>query len=67
MADIIKNNGNNVTICSYEDAGHVFRGNGVSNQPGIRIRLGGTEDGNENAAKQSDKDISRFLKEHHNK
>lgn len=65
MAKIIKSQTNNAVLFSYRDAGHVFQGNGVSNQPGMRMRLGGTEEGNQKAAKDSQIEIEKFLKEHH--
>jgi len=67
MAGIIKEINDNAKICSYENAGHVFKGNGISNQPGMRMRLGGTEEGNKAAAEQSEKEINDFLKKHHSK
>lgn len=67
MAQIIKSKNSNAVICAYEDAGHSFRGNGVVNQPGMRIRLGGTEEGNKKAAEESDMAVSDFLSSHHSK
>ena len=66
MAETIKGLNSNVTIQAYEDAGHVFRGNGVSNQSDMRIRLGGTEEGNKKAAEESEKAIDEFLGQYHN-
>ena len=65
MAEIIKSKNSNAIILTYKDAGHVFKGNGVSNLPDMRMRLGGTEVGNKKAAEESDKAISEFLKLHH--
>ena len=67
MAQIIQNHNKNVTICSYKDAGHSFSGNGVSNQPGMRMRLGGTKEGNKKAAEDSEKATDAFLESHHSK
>ena len=67
MAEIIKSKNSNATILTYKDAGHVFNGNGVKNLPDMRMRLGGTEAGNEMAAEESDKAIGEFLKLHHGK
>ena len=45
MALIVKSKNNKAVICVYEDAGHSFEGNGVVNQPGMGMRLGGNEEG----------------------
>ena len=57
----------NTVIYSYENAGHMFSGDGIASEFGMRIRLGGTIEGNEKAGAESEKIVEEFLKEHHGK
>ena len=67
MAELIKSKSANTVIYSYENAGHMFSGDGIASEFGMRIRLGGTIEGNEKAGAESEKIVEEFLKEHHGK
>ena len=47
MAKLIKNRNEDAIVHSYENAGHIFWGNGVLNSPEMRIRTGGRTEANE--------------------
>ena len=65
MAKIIQSYNKNAIISSHKNAGHIFEGNGVLNTPNIRIRLGGTSDGNKKAKLEEEKVINNFLNQYH--
>lgn len=65
MAKIIQCYNKNAIISSHKNAGHIFEGNGVLNTPNIRIRLGGTSDGNKKAKLEEEKVINNFLNQYH--
>lgn len=65
MAGLIKDRSKNAVLRVYEDAGHIFAGNGVLNVPGLRIRIGGSREANEKADRESFKAITAFLAERH--
>ncbi len=65
MADLIRSQNENARICSYKNAGHMFSGDGIITEYGMRMRLGGTVEGNEKAMIECTKEIDDFLKEHH--
>ena len=65
MAKIIQSYNKNAIISSHKNAGHIFEGNGVLNTPNIRIRLGGTSDGNKKAILEEEKVINNFLNQYH--
>jgi dienelactone hydrolase len=65
MAELIKSKSANTVIYSYENAGHMFSGDGIASEFGMRMRLGGTIEGNEKARAESGKKVEEFLKEHH--
>jgi hypothetical protein len=65
MAELIKNQNGNASVYSYENAGHMFSGDGVASEFGMRLRLGGTVEGNEKAMVESGKVIKDFLSSHH--
>lgn len=67
MAELIKSRNSNTVIHSYENAGHMFSGNGIASEFGMRIRLGGTVEGNEKAMVESEKVVEEFLRAHHGK
>lgn len=67
MAEIIENNSANAVIYSYDNAGHMFSGDGIASEYGMRIRLGGTVEGNEKAMADSNMRVEEFLKAHHGK
>lgn len=65
MAKIIQSYNKNAIISSHKNAGHIFEGNGVLNTPNMRIRLGGTSDGNKIAKLEEEKVINNFLNQYH--
>lgn len=65
MAKIIQSYNKNAIISSHKNAGHIFEGNGVLNTPNMRIRLGGTSDGNKKAKLEEEKVINNFLNQYH--
>ena len=65
MAKIIQSYNKNAIISSHKNAGHIFEGKGVLNTPNIRIRLGGTSDGNKKAKLEEEKVINNFLNQYH--
>lgn len=65
MAKIIQSYNKNAVISSHKNAGHIFEGNGVLNTPNMRIRLGGTSDGNKKAKLEEEKIINNFLNQYH--
>ena len=65
MAKIIQSYNKNAVISSHKNAGHIFEGNGVLNTPNMRIRLGGTSDGNKKAKLEEEKVINNFLNQYH--
>lgn len=65
MAKIIKSQNSNAIIASYKNAGHIFAGNGILNIPNMRIKVGGTSEGNEKAYEDSIKAIDDFLQRNH--
>ena len=65
MAELIKNGAENVTVYSYENAGHIFMGDGIASEYGMRMRFGGTKEGNEKAMIESGKVMEEFLQAHH--
>jgi pimeloyl-ACP methyl ester carboxylesterase len=65
MAELIKSKSANTVIYSYENAGHMFSGDGIASEFGMRMRLGGTIEGNEKARVESGKMVEEFLKAHH--
>lgn len=65
MSNIIKSQKDDVKICSYENAGHIFFGDGEQKFSGYIIKTGGTKSGNKEANKKSIKEINDFLKMHH--
>jgi len=67
MAKMIQSQNNNAVIVSYENAGHIFAGNGVINTPDMRILVGGTLEYNEKARLDSNKIIDDFLQQNHRK
>ena len=67
MAELIKSHNDNASIYSYENAGHMFSGDGVASEFGMRIRLGGTVEGNDHAMAESSKVVDEFLQQHHDK
>ena len=62
---LLKNYNKNAIISSHKNAGHIFEGNGVLNIPNMRIRLGGTSDGNKKAKLEEEKVINDFLNQYH--
>lgn len=67
MADLIRSQNENVRICGYENAGHMFSGDGIMTEFGMRMRLGGTIEGNERAMAECTKEMDDFLQAHHGK
>jgi len=67
MAELIKAHNSNTIVCSYENAGHMFSGDGVASEFGMRMKLGGTVEGNEKAMVESGKVMKDFLEKHHSK
>lgn len=67
MADLIRSQNDNVEICGYENAGHMFSGDGIMTEFGMRMRLGGTIEGNEKAMAECTKEMDDFLQAHHSK
>ncbi|AMB93713.1 acyl-CoA thioester hydrolase/BAAT C-terminal domain-containing protein [Aerococcus sanguinicola] len=67
MASEIKQRCPGAELISYKDAGHVFAGNGILDTGAMRIRTGGSLEGNQQAQKDSDQAIDKFLTEHHRK
>lgn len=67
MAELIQSQHKNTKICGYENAGHMFSGNGLMTEFGMRMNLGGTVEGNEAAMKECTKEIDEFLSSHHSK
>ena len=67
MAELIKSLNDNAIIYSYENAGHMFSGDGIASEYGMRMKLGGTIEGNEKAMIESGIVIEDFLKTHHAK
>ena len=65
MAKVIKSQNQNAIICAYKNAGHIFRGDGIINTADMRIKVGGTIDGNQKAGFERDKVINNFLKKYH--
>lgn len=65
MAELIRSQNENATIHAYKDAGHMFSGDGIMTEFGMRMNLGGTVEGNEKAMAESSKVIDDFLKSHH--
>ena len=65
MAELIRSQNENATIHSYKDAGHMFSGDGIMTEFGMRMNLGGTVEGNEKAMIESTTVIDDFLKSHH--
>ena len=65
MAKIIQSYNKNAIISSHKNAGHIFEGTGVVNTPNIRLRLGGTSDGNKKAKLEEEKVINNFLNQYH--
>ena len=65
MAKIIQSYNKNAVISSYKNAGHIFEGKGILNTPDMRIRLGGTLDGNKKAKLEEEKVINDFLNQYH--
>lgn len=65
MAKIIQSYNKNAIISSHKNAGHIFEGNGVLNTPNMRIRLGGTSDGNKKAKLEEETVINNFLNQYH--
>ena len=65
MADLIKSQNANAKICGYENAGHMFSGDGIMTEYGMRMNLGGSEEGNEQAMIECTKEMDDFLKTHH--
>lgn len=51
----------NTIVKVYPDAGHIFSGNGVLSTPKLRMRVGGTEESNAAAAKDSQEAILDFF------
>ena len=49
----------------YENAGHIFFGDGEQKFFGYTIKTGGTKAGNKEANKKSIKEINDFLKMNH--
>lgn len=67
MAELIQRQHNNTRICGYENAGHMFSGDGIMTEFGMRMNLGGTVEGNEAAMIECSKEIEEFLGSHHGK
>ena len=65
MAKIIQSYNKNAVISSHKNAGHIFEGKGILNTPDMRIRLGGTSDGNKKAKLEEEKVINDFLNQYH--
>ena len=65
MASLIKSQHANTKVCGYSNAGHMFSGNGIMTEFGMRMNLGGTVEGNEKAMIESTKEVEKFLKLHH--
>ena len=65
MAELIKSRHSNTKVCGYKDAGHMFSGNGIMTEFGMRMNLGGTVEGNDKAMIECTKEIEEFLASHH--
>ncbi|MCR5330998.1 MAG: hypothetical protein K6E62_07405 [Lachnospiraceae bacterium] len=67
MADLIREQNANTKICGYENAGHMFSGDGIMTEFGMRMNLGGTVEGNEKAMLACTKEMDDFLGTHHSR
>ncbi len=67
MAKIIKNQNKKAELISYKNAGHIFVGEGVMDNRGTKIMIGGNAEGNNKANIDSIKVIDRFLEKNHPK
>lgn len=66
MAALIqKERPENTTLQIYEDAGHVFIGNGVMTSGNMLLRVGGTEEGNKKAQEESNRLMLKKLSQWH--
>lgn len=64
---IREQNPEHVRVVIYPGAGHVFRGNGVIATPSMVMNVGGTQEANEKAGRESQAEIESFLSAHHGK
>lgn len=65
MAELIRQLHADTEVHTYENAGHMFSGDGVATENGMRMRLGGTLAGNEAAMVESGRVMEDFLQSHH--
>jgi hypothetical protein len=65
MAELIRGQHADTEIHAYENAGHMFSGDGVATEYDMRMRLGGTFEGNRAAMVESGKVMEDFLQSHH--
>lgn len=65
MANEIKSQLSDSKLLSYKDAGHIYGASDVLNLESIRIKTGGSLEGNKKAQAESQEAIVQFLKDHH--
>lgn len=65
MANEIQSQLPGAKLLSYKDAGHIFGGSDVLNLESMRIKTGGSLEGNKKAQAESQEAIVQFLKDRH--
>lgn len=65
MANEIKSQLSDSKLLSYKDAGHIYGASDVLNLESMRIKTGGSLEGNKKAQAESQEAIVQFLKDHH--